>query len=82
MNTPKKLDFGTAVNFQLEAKTTVYGKQKQEDALLIALIFKGFIQQDLALQYFASDSFSDENIYYFFSYLILLIFYYTSKYCY
>ncbi len=46
MNTPKKLDFGTAVNFQLEAKTTVYGKQKQEDALLIALIFKGFIQQD------------------------------------
>lgn len=39
---PQKLDFWTAVIFQLEVKTTVYEKQKHESAILIALIFKGF----------------------------------------
>lgn len=55
MNTPKKLDFWTAAIFQLEVKTTVYRKQKHENALLIALPFKDFVITSFSLQYFASE---------------------------
>lgn len=55
INTPKKLAFWTAAIFQLKVKTTVYRKQKHENALLKALPFKDFVITFFSLQYFASE---------------------------